>query len=338
VGEATLSPSAYSLITDLFPKRKLGRALSLYSMGIYVGAGTALILGGGVTAWATARGEFVLPFFGVIRPWQVVFLLVGLGGMLPLLLLLTIREPVRRGVKRITAEDGRSVVAKVPIRDVVAFLGKNWKTVVCHHVGFAILSFSSYGIGAWHPAFLERTYGWEMGRIGLLTGGHCIVLGSLGILAGGWLTDRLAARGHSDATMRVGLLASVAWIIPGVFYPLMSNGWASWALMALAYFFVSFPIGAAAAAIQNIMPNAMRGQASALYLFAVNLLGLGLGPSAVAWCTDFLFRDEMMVRYSILIVGVGAHVIAVFAFWLGLKPYRESVERLEDWLAADGSG
>jgi MFS family permease len=160
-------------------------------------------------------------------------------------------------------------------------------------------------------------------------------LGSLGILAGGWLTDRLAARGHTDATMRVGLLASVAWIVPGIFYPLMPNGWLSWSLMATAYFFVSFPIGAAAAAIQNIMPNPMRGQASALYLFAVNLLGLGLGPSAVAWCTDYLFRDEMMVRYSILIVGVGAHIIAVFAFWLGLKPYRESVERLKRWLAED---
>jgi len=336
VGEATLSPSAYSLITDMFPKRKLGRALSLYSMGIYVGAGTALILGGGVTAWATARGQMELPFFGVIHPWQVVFLLVGAGGILPLVLLLTIREPVRRGVRRLTTEDGRTVVAKVPIREVVAFLGRNWKTVVCHHVGFAILSFSSYGIGAWHPAFLERTYGWEMGRIGLLTGGHCIILGSLGILAGGWLTDRLAARGHSDATMRVGLLASVAWIVPGVLYPLMPNAWLSWGLMATAYFFVSFPIGAAAAAIQNIMPNAMRGQASALYLFAVNLIGLGMGPTAVAWCTDYLFRDEMMVRYSILIVGVGAHVVAVFAFWLGLKPYRESVERLKGWLAENG--
>jgi MFS family permease len=335
VGEATLSPSAYSLITDLFPKQKLGRALSLYSMGIYIGAGMALILGGGVTAWATAQGKVSLPVVGVIHPWQVVFLIVGAGGMLPLLLLLTIREPVRRGVRRITAEDGSTVVAKVPIREVLAFLGKNWKTVICHHVGFAILSFSSYGIGAWHPAFLERTHGWDMGRIGLLTGGYCIVTGSLGILAGGWLTDWLGRRGHTDATMRVGLMASIAWVIPGIFYPLVPNAWVAYTLMAIAYFFVSFPIGAAAAAIQNIMPNAMRGQASALYLFAVNLLGLGLGPSAVAWCTDYLFRDEMMVRYSIVIVGVGAHVIAVFAFWLGLKPYRESVERLKRWLAED---
>jgi hypothetical protein len=219
----------------------------------------------------------------------------------------------------------------------LSYLGKNWKTVLCHHVGFAILSFSSYGIGAWHPAFLERTYGWTMGRVGLFTGGHCIVMGSLGILIGGALTDRLTRRGFTDAPMRVGLLASVMWILPGMFYPLMSNGWVSWALMATAYFFVSFPIGAAAAAIQNIMPNPMRGQASALYLFAVNLLGLGLGPSAVAWCTDFLFRDEMMVRYSILLVGVGAHVIAVAAFWLGLKPYRESVERLQRWLEQDAA-
>jgi MFS family permease len=332
VGEATLSPSAYSLITDSFPREKLGRALSLYSMGIYVGAGLALVLGGGVTAWAAARGPVAIPWFGVIHSWQVVFLVIGLGGLVPLLLLLTVREPARRDVRMLVRANGRRVVAMVPLREVTAYIARNWRTVACHHVGFAILSFSSYGLGAWAPAFMERTHGWGIARIGALFGLHVIVVGSLGILAGGWLTDRLAKAGHTDATMRVGLVASVAWIVPGMFYPLVGNGWLAWFFMATSYFFVSFPIGAAAAAIQNIMPNAMRGQASALYLFTVNLIGLGLGPSAVAWCTDLLFGDEQMLRYSLVLVGVAAHAIAAAAFWLGLRPYRESVERVQGWL------
>ena len=77
------------------------------------------------------------------------------------------------------------------------------------------------------------------------------------------------------------------------------------------------------------------GQASALYLFAVNLIGLGIGPSAVAWCTDYLYKDEALLRYSLVTVGVSAHIIAIGVFWLGLKPYRDSVERLKAWERAN---
>ena len=87
----------------------------------------------------------------------------------------------------------------------------------------------------------------------------------------------------------------------------------------------------APAAIQEIMPNAMRGQASAIYLFVVNLLGLGLGPTAVALVTDYVFRDDQAVRYSLLIVMTSAELIALGLLWKGLKPYRESLERLRSW-------
>lgn len=102
-----------------------------------------------------------------------------------------------------------------------------------------------------------------------------------------------------------------------------------------ATFFGAFPWGAAPAAVQHIMPNKMRGQASALYLFVVNLIGLGIGPSAVAWCTDLVFKDEMMLRYSLVLVGGVAHVIAIAAFAYGLKPFRESVKRLKEWEKAN---
>lgn len=94
VGEAALGPSAYSIITDCFPKEKLGRALSLYSYGIFLGAGIAVLVGGTVAQWAATQGPIDLPVVGIVFPWQVVFLIVGFAGLPPLL---TIREPLRRG-------------------------------------------------------------------------------------------------------------------------------------------------------------------------------------------------------------------------------------------------
>src|SRR5450755_2977415 len=100
VGEAALSPSAYSLITDYFPKEKLGTAISVYSMGIYIGAGMSYLLGGIVVRFASAQEAWILPLVGAVRPWQVIFLAVGLPGILVAPLVYSIREPLRRGIVR----------------------------------------------------------------------------------------------------------------------------------------------------------------------------------------------------------------------------------------------
>jgi MFS family permease len=79
------------------------------------------------------------------------------------------------------------------------------------------------------------------------------------------------------------------------------------------------------------MPNSMRGQASAIYLFVVTLLGLGIGPTAIALVTDYVFADDMALRYSLLIVSVVALVAGALLLANGLKPYRASLEHLKSW-------
>ena len=331
VGEAALSPSAYSLITDSFPKGKLARALSVYSMGIFIGAGIAVGVGGGVAEWAERRGPVDLGPLGSVFPWQIAFIVIGVVGLAPLLLLLLIREPARRGVRMIKSADGKEQVASVPIPEVAAYIFANRKTFLCHHLGFSILAFSSYGVGAWGAEFMRRTHGWGPGQIGFYFMIHVIGAGCLGIMTGGVICDWLAKRGRTDAPMIVGLLASALWIPTGIMYPIVSNGWLAWGFMIPTYFFTAFATGVAAAAIQQIVPNAMRGQASASYLFFVNLIGLGLGPTGVAIITDDVFKDESMLRYSILIVGIGCHTVAIFLFLLGMKPFRQSVQYLKEW-------
>ncbi|NLC00451.1 MAG: MFS transporter [Pseudomonas formosensis] len=320
-GEAALSPAAYSLMADSFPPEKRATAISVYSMGIYLGAGMAFLLGGIVITWANAKGDVTLPVLGVIRPWQLIFLVLGVVGALFSLVLLAIREPTRKGV-------GAGVA--VPLKDVGAYLLKIRKAVICHNFGFACLSFASYGASAWIPTFFIRTHGLTAGEVGIYYGSLVMVAGSLGIVFGGRLSDYLARKGHQDANMRVGLLSAVLTLMCNVVF-LVDNMTLLWVIMFFNVFTVAMPFGVAPAAIQEVMPNSMRGQASAIYLFVITLIGLGIGPTAVALVTDYVFQDDMAVRYSIFWVASVITIGAVVLLWLGIKPYREARETLVAW-------
>ena len=73
----------------------------------------------------------------------------------------------------------------------------------------------------------------------------------------------------------------------------------------------------------------MRAQVSAMYLFVVNIIGLGLGPTLVALLTDHVFHNDNMLRYSLVIAATGAYLVSALLWWLGLKPFRRTVENAE---------
>ena len=325
VGEAALSPAAYSLIADSFPAERRATAISVYSMGVYLGSGLAFLIGGLVIQFASAQGDVLLPVFGQMRPWQLIFIILGGAGVLFTLLMLAVKEPLRRGV-------GAGVA--VPLVDVGRYIRANRTTVLCHNFGFAGLAFAGYGSAAWVPTFYIRTYGWDAGQVGIVYGCIVAVFGCLGIVFGGRLADWMAKRGRSDANMRVGLYAAFGALPLVLLFPLMETAfWAS-LLLAPTVFCLSMPFGVAPAAIQEIMPNSMRGQASAIYLFVITLIGLGVGPTAVALVTDFVFADDSALRYSLLIVTTLAVLMSIVLLGKSLKPYRESVVRLEQWAAS----
>ncbi|MFI8607448.1 spinster family MFS transporter [Pseudomonas sp. NPDC077649] len=325
VGEAALSPAAYSLIADSFPAERRATAISVYSMGVYLGSGLAFLVGGLVIQFASAQGNVLLPVLGEVRPWQLIFLILGGAGVLFTLLMLAVKEPARRGA-------GAGVA--VPLADVGRYIRANRRTVLLHNFGFAGLAFAGYGSAAWVPTFYIRTYGWDAGQVGIVYGCIVAVFGCLGIVFGGRLADWMAKRGRSDANMRVGLYAALGALPLVLLFPLMDTAfWAS-VLLAPTVFCLSMPFGVAPAAIQEIMPNSMRGQASAIYLFVITLIGLGIGPTAVALVTDFVFADDNALRYSLLIVTTLAVLMSIVLLGKSLKPYRESVVRLEQWAAS----
>ena len=259
--------------------------------------------------------------FGEVRPWQLIFLVLGAAGLMFCLVLLAIKEPTRKGI-------GAGVT--VPLKDVAKYLVGIRKAVLCHNFGFACLSFASYGASAWIPTFFIRNHGLTAGEVGIYYGSLVMVAGSLGIVFGGRLADFLAQRGCLDANMRVGLLSAILTLLCNVVY-LVDNMPLLWTIMFFNVFTVAMPFGVAPAAIQEIMPNAMRGQASAIYLFTITLIGLGIGPTAVALFTDYVFQDDMAVRYSIFIVASVITVGSIILLAMGLKPYREARDTLTRW-------
>lgn len=327
VGEAALSPAAYSLIADYFPPTRRATAMSVYSMGIYIGAGLSFILGGWIAGKVAGQESYVLPLLGALRSWQIVFVAVGLPGLLVALLLLTVREPVRRG----PTQSGRQAAAPATISETLAYVRDNAATFTCLNLAIAFLTLASYASSGWIPSLFMRRYGWTPGNTGLVYGLIVAISGTLGVVGGGWLADRWTRQGRVDAPVRVAWIATLCWLPFGIMYPLAPNGEWTAILLVPTVFFGSMPYGVAPAAIQRMMPNTMRAQATAIYLFVINIIGMSLGPFLVALLTQDVFQDEKALHHSLLIVGSASYVMAAILLALSLRQYRQSLEYLQAW-------
>ncbi|HBW82839.1 MAG TPA: MFS transporter [Gammaproteobacteria bacterium] len=328
VGEATLSPSAYSIISDMFRPERLAVAISLYSAGIYIGSGLAQVFGGIIIGFAVSATELTVPFVGPVAPWQYVFFAVGFPGLIFTLALLTVREPMRRNRSRL---DPSKVIQPPPISEVLAYIRANSKTFLFHNLGIAFTSFVSYGAAYWVPSYLIRVHGLTAQETGIYYGWVVVIFGTAGIVLGGYLADVLTQRGKAAAKMQVAMLGALLGVPFSVLYPLMSTPTAALLALCPAAFAAAMPLGVAAAAIQQIMPANMRAQGSALYLFVINLIGLGLGPSAVAWCTDYIFKDPDKVNLSLLWVGTSFGLVSALLLYFGSKHYRATLAYLENY-------
>lgn len=332
VGEATLSPAAFSILADYFPVNKLARAFSVYSMGVYIGAGLAMIIGGLVVGWVANSGNIMLPVIGEIRPWQTTFFIVGILGLPVLLLMMTVKEPVRRGLGENTAGKNASSTS-----ELLAFIKINRRTLVCHFAAFSLTGIGIMGYLVWTPTVFIRTFGWDAPSIGMAYGTILLVFGTAGLYAGGTVADWLQTKGKTDAIIRSAFYSIIAAIPFAVLTPLMPTSTLAIASLAITTFFFSFPQGLPAAALQVFTPNPLRAQMTAIYFLIGNLIAAGLGPTLFALVTDYIFYDPMMIRYSIAIVSsIVLPMGAIFAF-LALKPYRESIRRAQEMTNTSGT-
>jgi MFS family permease len=317
VGEAALSPAAYSMIADSFPPEKLGRALSVYTLGAVAGIGFALIIGGAVISSVATASDVALPLVGPVRPWQLVFFLVGLPGLLVALWILTLREPPRR----VLPADGAT-----GFRPLVVWIRANPRVYTAHFAGFASLGIVLNSITAWTPSHFIRTHGLTPGESGFWLGILIATFGTAGIYTGGWWSDRARRLGQPDGPMRAGVISAAGSLAFGVAAPLAGSLQLALVLYAPLLFFATFAYGAAPTAIQLMTPPPMRAVASAIYLFFLNFVGMGLGPLMTAAVTDYVFASDLAVGRSLaLVVGGSAGLAALLLAW-GCAPFRRRLE------------
>lgn len=316
VGEATVGPAAFSLISDYFPTRLLGRAASVYMMGVTLGSGLAYMLGGSVVGLAERIGPVSLPLVGVAQPWQLTLTAAGLPGLAVALLMLSVREPVRRGALA-GGLDG------VPLREVLHYASARRAAYASHIFGISLLVMVVYALNLWGPTYLIRVFALSREQAGWACGLIMLLGGTAGLIASGALADALVRRGYADGFIRVILFAALA-MLPFVLM-LGFVGELSLALAALsgATLFAAFQGGLAAGALQLMTPNQMRGQAVAVYLLVANLIGLGLGPTVVAACTDFVFRDDAAIGKSLALAAAILCPASALVLYGGLGAMRQ---------------
>jgi MFS family permease len=317
VGEASLSPAAFSMLADAFPADRLGRALGVYSSAIFAGAGIALLVGGGVAAAAASAAAVHLPLVGAVQPWQLTFIVVGAPGLLVALWVLSLREPPRRGVAIAARQE--------PLAAVFGWMRRHARAYGCHFAGFALLALVFNATIAWLPSVFVRVHGWSSGQAAFWIGSLLLVCGTTGIVAGGFAADAWRRRGKPDGSMRVGLTSALGVLPFAAAVPAAASPWMAVALLGPLLFFSAFAFGAAAAGLQWLTPPAMRAQVSALFLFVNNLVGIGAGPVAVALLTDRVFGVPQSVGMSLAIVGAVAAALAAVVQWAGIRAFDEGV-------------
>lgn len=323
VGEATLNPAAASMIADTFPKERLASALSTFSMGIYLGAGGALLVGG-LVVQAVSHTSFVdVPLLGSLASWRVAFLIVGFPGLLVALWVWTLREPTRQDV--MLARDG--VHATLTVRETIGELARRAGSVLGVSGGVMALAVALYAFMLWAPVYFQRIHGWTAQETGTRLGLVVLIGGCVGMQIGGRLADRWLRRGRRDAAVRLGALSALGGFFAfGLATLTQSSPWWTLALFVPGIVAIAMPGGTAYAALQMILPNQVRGQAVAVYLFITNLGGLTIGPLVPGVLNDYVLRSEQAVGMSLMLTLTGAMLVASLIFSFARRAYQRDYE------------
>lgn len=273
LGEAALAPCAVSLIGDMFPPERRGRPISIYLMGQSFAGGLSIMLTGAILS-AVPEGKLDwIPGIDGLSPWRVTFLLAGLSGLPVILMLMTFREPQRRGA--------RLAAGKASLGDVLAYLRENWVLFAPFYAGFAMLVMMTYSINAWAATYLMRQFGMEPAEVGQWQGSVGIALGTTGAFCAGFMVDFVSRRGRPGGKLLFLFVVAVV-MTPATLMVLMpSPGLAILALGFISFFMPAIGTGMVTS-VQEMVPVNMRGIAVALFGLFNTITGQTVGPFLVA--------------------------------------------------------
>jgi MFS family permease len=324
-GEAALSPSATSMITDLFPREKLTTAMAVYSIGATVGSGTALVVGGAIVYFVASLGDITLPVIGHVSTWQLVFLLVSIPGLAIAFAVFSIPEPVRRGrSETLQKQSWGSAYA-----NLFRFIKSRPRFFLCHYLGFTFATAALTGCGSWYPVHMMRAFGWSEGRVGLMLGVMLMAAGIIGKLVTGWVVDAMYKRGYRDAQLRwyAGcLIVGTPFAIVGA---TSGNPWIFLGGIGIFQIMATPMPACAMTALNLVTPNELRGTGVTVFTTVAALLGTSIGSVLVPFLSKNVYGSESAIGLGIAtLIGVACPIGAVILVG-GLKAMREAMAEAE---------
>ena len=316
VGEAVLSPAAFSMIGDSFPKERRGLPIAVYSMALVIGASIANLLSGGILKWAESLGDVVLPLFGEVTTWQLIFIAVGLPGFLLALVFLVFREPPRI---ESSPREGASFA------DAFVWIGQNAKAFFTFVPIFMCMVAIAYGQFFNAPLF-SRTYGWETSDYAIINGLSILAISPATYIFAGRYSDKRVAAGDKAAPLKLAILGLFIMIPTATIAPLLPTGWMAFGLLCFTTLGIGLVSATGVNALLAIVPGDVRGVVVAIYYFFISFIGGALSPPLIGWLNDSFFAGEGL-RYAMtifpLVFGIPVMLLSVFS----LRYYREALAR-----------
>ncbi|MDO9369038.1 MAG: MFS transporter [Sphingopyxis sp.] len=284
VGEATASPTAYSLISDYFPKKQRATALAIYSSGLYLGGGVSLFIGALIVeAWNNSY-----PSGGPMGlvGWQAAFLAVGVPGLIVALWVATLREPARGAMDGVPTHGsptpfrafGRDLTMIVPPLTLIGAWQRG-PTAFAINIGFA----AGIAVFAW----------WMIRLTGNFPQWSAVGLGYYAVFS--WASS---LRAHDPATFKL------IWGTPAFLCTTLGYGLVSLAAYALGFW--SAPYAQTVLGLPKQELAAILGANGALSGFIGVIIG--------GWMADYLRKKNPAGRILMIIFGVIAPIIPI---WVG---------------------
>ncbi len=325
IGEAGGSPPSHSMISDLFPVSQRATALGIYALGIPIGTMLGN-LGGG---WINENME-----------WRTAFLIVGLPGVvLALIVRLTLREPVRGAADQAASAASATVpedAAPPPVQEVFAYLWRR-RSFRFLAIGAALHAFVGYGVGYWIAPMFARSHDLGTGYMG--TALFYIGFASIaGTFLGGYLGDRLGRRDRRWYVWLPGLATLISVPFSAFVYTHDNPVTALWVL-SVSYFLGAYYLGPSFALTQSMVGTRMRALASAILLFILNIIGLGLGPQFAGILSDVLAAGFDLGQDSLrwaLVICLIFNVISALCYLIASRTLREDLPAVTDQVLPGG--
>ena len=308
IGEATLSPSTYSMIGDLFPPEKRALPASIYATAGSMGGYGSYIVGAAVITGLSSGGFAQFPLLAHFHLWQLVFFTVGIPGLLlGLIVIFTIKEPVRSSGEASTAPS---------LKEVALYFIRRYRLYLGLFLGAGGVNLIVFSYGAWAPEFFRRTYDWTISQAGFAFGAIGVIASAAGTMSFTMLSEKLRKSGRKDSLIIAAVIASLVGCTAAVAAPIAPNATLALAGVAVMIFALSGCSNLAVVSVQFIAPGKVRATAIALLFMCTTMLGLGLGPPVVAVFANSVFTGDTSLGPALaLLAGLTMPASAGLILW-----------------------